>query len=83
MVNRNKRDLLIVSKEEPIDSAALLEELDQIKRVLTPFETLHQIASPCEILDLAKFKKYNQLPKVMKMLESKKKSPFVFIFNRN
>ncbi|MBE7171419.1 MAG: hypothetical protein INR73_12560 [Williamsia sp.] len=82
MIDRN-RDLLVLIKDEFKNEQAIENELEQLNELLHTTETMDNYCIAYEVIDLNKYKIFNQYRKIVQVLSQKKLKPFQFICNKN
>lgn len=82
MIDRN-RDLLVLIKDEFKNEQAIENELEQLNELLHTTETMENYCIAYEVIDLNKYKIFNQYKKIVQVLSQKKLKPFQFICNKN
>ena len=82
MKNAN-RDLLVLVRDGNADQDAMQYELQQLNRLLVPFETLESFCTAHEVFDLNKYRVVTRVSRLQKIIEKVQVKPFVFICNKN
>lgn len=82
MIDRN-RDLLVLIKDEFKNEQAIENELEQLNELLHTTETMDNYCIAYEVIDLNKYKIFNQYKKIVQVLSQKQLKPFQFICNKN
>jgi hypothetical protein len=77
------RDLLVLLKDDLRTEQAIESELEQLNELLLKTETIDHFCIANEILDLNRYKIYQQYRKILKVLDQPRLKPFQFIFNKN
>lgn len=76
-----QRDILVLNKSKA-DEIEMKEELDVLNILLHHAETLQSFCTSHEVIDVNKYKIYQQQHIIQKYLKEANK-PFVFICNKN
>ncbi len=82
MKTRN-RDLLVLLKDEFRNEQAIENELERLNELLHFIETVDNYCIAYEIVDINKYKIYNQRKKIIQVINQEKLKPFQFICNKN
>ena len=77
------RDLLVLLKNEFMSEQAIEEEVERLNALLFHVESVHTFCVAHEIIDLNKFKIYQDQKTVMHVIRQKETKPFQFISNMN
>lgn len=77
------RDMLVLVKDEFLDSDLIKVELERIHQLLISFETFDNVCMAHEVMDLNRFKKIRNADGVRKVMMERQTKPFVFISNKN
>lgn len=77
------RDLLVLLKDEYMSEKAIEQEVERLNAMLFHVEAFENIAQSHEMIDLNKYRIYQQQNKVVQALKEKELKPFVFLFNMN
>ncbi len=82
-MNKSNRDLLLLTKYESSDAAAMQLELKFLNDLLYKVESLHHYCIVNEIIDINKYKIFMKPYQIHKITRERNMKPFVFIFNKN
>ena len=82
MPNKKRDLLMLVSKNTP-SSSALNREAEWLHVLLFETEKLDNVATAHELIDLQRYKVYNNSFQVKNALRAKEERAFVFLFNKN
>jgi hypothetical protein len=82
MANKN-RDLLMLVKKNALPSCAFNKEAEWLHVLLFQTERLDNLAAAHELIDLQRYKVYNNSFQVKNALRAKEERAFVFLFNKN
>ncbi|MEJ7738805.1 MAG: hypothetical protein WKF97_15375 [Chitinophagaceae bacterium] len=77
------RDLLVLLKDEFRNEKAIENELEKLNKLLHGTETMDNYCIAYEVIDINKYKIYNQRKKIIEVLSQEKLKPFQFICNKN
>ena len=77
------RDLLVLLKDEYMSEKAIEQEVERLNAMLFHVEAFENIAQSHELIDLNKFKIFQERRKVLQVLKEKDLKPFIFLFNMN
>ena len=77
------RDLLVLLKDEFRNEKAIENELEKLNRLLHSTETMDNYCIAYEIIDINRYRIYNQRKKIIEVLDQEKLKPFQFICNKN
>lgn len=78
-----KRDLLMLVSKNSTSSSALNREAEWLHVLLFETERLDNVATAHELIDLQRYKVYNNSFQVKNALRAKEERAFVFLFNKN
>jgi hypothetical protein len=82
-MKRLKRDLILLRKEDQPDELNIEREVDWINHLLQTVETISSLCNAHELIDLNRYKIYQDNVSISKALKQKELKPFQFLFNRN
>ncbi len=82
-MNKSNRDLLVLFNQEVMSPQAMELEVNSLHEMLFHVERLDHFVSTHELIDLNKYKIYNNKVEMKKLIRSRKEKPFVFISNLN
>jgi hypothetical protein len=82
-MKRLKRDLILLRKEGHTDELNIEREVDWINHLLQTVETISSLCNAHELIDLNRYKIYQDNVSISKALKQKEIKPFQFLFNRN
>lgn len=82
MTNKKRELLLLVNKNSP-SSAGFNNEAEWLHELLFHTERLNNVAAAHEVIDLRRYKVYNNSFQVKNELRAKEERAFVFLFNKN
>jgi ERCC4-type nuclease len=77
------RDMLVLVKDEFLDSDLIKVELERIHQLLISFETFENVCKAHEVFDLNRYKKIKKADGVRKVMMERQTKAFVFISNNN
>lgn len=77
------RNLLVMFKQEIVHPKLIELELEQLHDMLYHVESIEHYVKSHEVIDLNKYKVYNNSVEIRKILREKKERAFVFINNKN
>ena len=82
-MNPRNRDLLVFTKKQIMDKAELERQIEQLNDLFYLVEASNAACIANEVIDLNRYKIFNQLHRVRSVLQSQHLKPFVFISNKN
>jgi len=82
-MKRQTRDLLLLRKDEVRDKISIEMEIAVLNNLLQNVETTTALCVAYELIDLNRFKIFNDHPSVSKALKPNAIKPFQFLVNRN
>ncbi len=82
-MNPRNRDLLVFTKRKILDKAELERQIEQLNDLFYLVEVSNAACIANEIIDLNRYKIFNELHRVRSVLQSPHLKPFVFISNKN
>ncbi len=82
MKSRN-RDLLVLLKDEFRNEQAIENELEKLNELLQITENMDTYFTAYEVIDLNKYKIFQQRKNIIRVLNQDKLKPFQFICNKN
>jgi len=82
-MKRLKRDLILLRKEDHTDELNIERVVDWINHLLQTVETISSLCNAHELIDLNRYKIYQDNVSISKALKQKEIKPFQFLFNRN
>jgi hypothetical protein len=82
-MNKSNRDLLVLFKQELMTPQAIEYEVGWLHELLFNVERLDNFVQAHELIDLNKYKVYNNCAEIKKLVRRKKEQPFVFLSNKN
>ncbi len=82
-MKRLKRDLILLRKEEQLDELSIEREVECLNYLLQTVETISSLCKAHELIDMNRFKIYQDTLSITKALKQKELNPFQFIFNKN
>ena len=77
------RDLLVLLKDEYMSEHAIEREVERLNALLFTVESFDNISVAHEMIDLNKYKIFQERKMIMQALREKELKPFVFLFNMN
>ena len=77
------RDLLVLVKDDHLDKEAIEFELEQLNQLLLGFETIDNLCSAHEVIDMNKYKICNRPHVVREVISQKVLKSFLFLCNKN
>jgi len=82
-MNRNNRDLLVLSKQNVLNPDKIQQEVEWINLLLNEVEVMQQFSIVNEVIDVNRCKIINAPLKVEYTIRERANKPFVFICNKN
>ena len=82
MKTRN-RDLLVLLKDEFKNEQSIEHELERLNELLHGTETIDNYCIAYEVIDLNKYKIYNQRKRIAQVFSQNKLKPFQLLCNKN
>jgi hypothetical protein len=82
-MNKKYRDLLVLMKKNTLHASVINNEVEWLHSLLYETERLDNIALAHELIDLRRYKIYNNSFHVKNVLRGKEEPAFVFLFNKN
>jgi hypothetical protein len=82
-MKRLKRDLILLRKEDQLDELNIEKEVECLNYLLQTVETISSLCKAHELIDLNRYKIYQDTLTVTKALKQKELKPFQFIINKN
>ena len=77
------RDLLVLVKDDHLNKEAIEFELEQLNQLLLEFETVDKLCSAHEVIDMNKYKIFNQTKVIRQVISQKVLKSFLFLCNKN
>jgi len=77
------RDLLVLVKDEFLNSTSMEVELERIHQLLIGFETPDNLCQAHEVFDMNRYKRVTSNTKIRKIMSEKELKAFVFVINKN
>ncbi|MBC7850958.1 MAG: hypothetical protein H7Y31_14545 [Chitinophagaceae bacterium] len=77
------RDLLVLVKDEFLNSTSMEVELERIHQLLVGFETATNLCQAHEIFDMNRYKILRKQSRIQAIISKRELKPFVFIINKN
>jgi hypothetical protein len=78
-----ERDLMLLFKQELMSPQAVQKEMTFLNLVLFNVERISNLASSCELIDIARGRMVRKPVAIKSYLRSRESKPFVFLINRN
>lgn len=78
-----KRDLILLRKEDQLDELNIEREVECLDYLLQMVETISSLSRAHELIDMNRYKIYQDTLTVSKALKQKENKPFQFILNKN
>lgn len=78
-----KRDLILLRKEDQLDELNIEREVECLNFLLQMVETISSLSRAHELIDMNRYKIYQDTLTVSKALKQKEFKPFQFIINKN
>jgi len=78
-----KRDLILLRKEDQLDELNIEREVECLNFLLQMVETISSLSRAHELIDMNRYKIYQDTLTVSKALKQKEVKPFQFIINKN
>lgn len=78
-----KRDLILLRKEDQLDELNIEREVECLDYLLQMVETISSLSRAHELIDMNRYKIYQDTLTVSKALKQKEDKPFQFIINKN
>lgn len=82
-MSRLKRDLILLRKEDQLDELNIEREVECLNYLLQMVETISSLSRAHELIDMNRYKIYQDTLTVSKALKQKEEKPFQFIINKN
>jgi hypothetical protein len=82
-MKRLKRDLILLRKEDQLDDLNIEREVECLHHLLQTVETISSLCKAYELIDMNRYKIYQDTLTITKALKQKDLKPFQFIFNKN
>jgi hypothetical protein len=82
-MRRLKRDLILLRKEDQLDELNIEREVECLNYLLQMVETISSLSRAHELIDMNRYKIYQDTLTVSKALKQKEDKPFQFIINKN
>jgi len=82
-MNKSNRDLLVLFKEDLMSPQSIEHEVELLHELLYGVERLENLVIAHEVINLNKYKIYNDLHTVRDAIRYKELKPFVFLNNKN
>ena len=82
-MKRLKRDLILLRKEDQLDHLNIEREVECLNDLLLSVETISSLCKAYELIDMNRYKIYQDTLTITKALKQKDIKPFQFIFNKN
>ena len=82
-MKRLKRDLILLRKEDQFDELNIEREVECLNYLLQTVETISSLCKAHELIDMNRFKIYQDTLSITKALKQKELNPFQFIINKN
>lgn len=73
----------MLRKEEQLDELSIEREVECLNYLLQTVETISSLCKAHELIDMNRFKIYQDTLSITKALKQKELNPFQFIFNKN
>lgn len=82
-MKRLKRDLILLRKDDQLDELNIEREVECLNYLLQTVETISSLCTAHELIDMNRFKIYQDTLSITKALKQKELNPFQFIINKN
>ena len=82
-MNKSKRDLLVLFKEDLMSPQAMEHEVELLHELLYGVEKLENLVIAHEVININKYKIQNEVHIVRESIRRKVLKPFVFLNNKN
>lgn len=82
-MKRLKRDLILLRKDDQLDELNIEREVECLNYLLQTVETISSLCTAHELIDMNRFKIYQDTLSITKALKQKELKPFQFIINKN
>jgi hypothetical protein len=82
-MNKSNRDLLVLFKEELMSPQAIEHEVEMLHELLYAVERIENLIIAHEVINLNRYKVYNQYNIIRRNIRRKELQPFVFLNNKN
>ena len=82
-MKRLKRDLILLRKDDQLDELNIEREVECLNYLLQTVETISSLCKAHELIDMNRFKIYQDTLSITKALKQKELNPFQFIINKN
>lgn len=82
-MKRLKRDLILLRKDDQLDELKIEREVECLNYLLQTVETISSLCTAHELIDMNRFKIYQDTLTIKKALKQKELKPFQFIINKN
>jgi hypothetical protein len=82
-MNKPNRNLLVLFNQELMTPQAMEHEVDMLHELLYKVESLDNIITAHEVINLNRFKVINKASYLRKIIRQRELKPFVFLNNKN
>lgn len=82
-MNKFNRDLLVLFKEELMNPQAIEHEVEMLHELLYSVEKIDNVIIAHEVINLNKYKVYNDRKTIRDTISLKEPKPFIFLSNKN
>ena len=82
-MNKSNRDLLVLFKEELMSPQAIEHEVEMLHELLYAVEKIDNLVIAHEVINLNRYKIYNQFNIIRNTIRRKELKPFIFLNNKN
>ncbi len=82
-MKNNKRDLLVLFRHEMMTQKAIQKEIGSLNELLHHVESIENFVVAHELIDINRYKVFNNSFEIKKNIRSRKNHAFVFLNNKN
>ena len=82
-MNKSNRDLLVLFKEDVMSPQAIEHEVEMLHELLYSVERIENLVSAHEVINLNRYRIYQQYNIIRKNIRRRELQPFVFLNNKN
>jgi len=77
------RDLLVLVKDDHLNKESIEFELEQLNQLLLQFETMDNLCSAHEVIDMNKYRICNDSKVIRQVISQRVLKSFLFLCNKN
>jgi hypothetical protein len=82
-MKKSKRDLLVLFRHELMTQKAIQKEIGSLNELLYHVECVDNFVAAHELIDINRYRVFNNAFEIKKNIRSRKNHPFVFLNNKN